>query len=130
MRTPSLSSSRIGASAACAVSAATAQLLDEAAERDAAADLVLPRQLRDVEHVGERLLAAGPQREPDVRARRAEQLVQHAGRPAPFACVAAVGEDVVAVAMQPLQQPQRVGDRPQMLDLGAACRRRRSPGTR
>ncbi len=53
-----------------------AQLVDEAAERDAAAHLVLPRELGDVQHVGERLLAAGPQREADVRARRREQLLQ------------------------------------------------------
>ncbi len=53
-----------------------AQLLDEAAERDPAAHLVLPRELGDVQHVGERLLAAGPEREADVRARGGEQLLQ------------------------------------------------------
>ena len=53
---------------------------------------ILPRELRDVKHVGQRLLAAGAQHEADVRARRAEQLVQHVRRAAPFAPVAAVGE--------------------------------------
>ena len=73
-RTPSLPSSRIGASAAWPPSACVAQLLDEAAERHAAVQLVLPRQLGDVQHVGERLLAGRPQHEADVRARGVEQL--------------------------------------------------------
>ena len=59
-----------------------AQLLDEAAERDATAGLELARQLGDVKGVGQRLLAAGAQREPDVRARRLEQLVQRLATPA------------------------------------------------
>ncbi len=58
MRTPSLSSSRIGASAAYGGLGRDAQLVDEAAERDAAARLVLPRELGDVQHVGQRLFAA------------------------------------------------------------------------
>ena len=55
-RTPSLPSSRIGASAA-SLSAAVAQFVDEAAERNAAARFVLPRQLGDVQHVGQHLFA-------------------------------------------------------------------------
>ena len=51
-----------------------AQLLDEPAERNAAVRLVLPRELGDVQHVGERLLAGVSQHEADVRARRVQQL--------------------------------------------------------
>ena len=98
-RTPSLPSSRIGASAA-SVAAAVAQFVDEAAERDAAARLVLPRELGDVQHVGERLLAGRPQDEPDVRARLGEQPADRVGH-----------RPVVAAAVQLLQQPQRLGDR-------------------
>jgi hypothetical protein len=67
-RTPSLPSSRIGASAACPPSPLRAAL-DEAAERHAAFELVLPRELGDVKHVGQRLLAAWAKHEADVRAR-------------------------------------------------------------
>ena len=56
-RTPSLPSSRIGASAASPSLGLLAQLVDEAAERNAAVQLELARELRDVQHVGERLLA-------------------------------------------------------------------------
>ena len=50
-----------------------AQLLDEAAERDAASRLVLACELGDVEHVGERLLASRSEDEADVRARLRKQ---------------------------------------------------------
>jgi hypothetical protein len=60
-RTPSLPSSRIGASAAWTAFRLIAQFLDEAPERQAAAEFVLARELGDVEHVGERLLARRPQ---------------------------------------------------------------------
>ena len=101
-RTPSLLSSRIGASAA-SDSAAARQLVDEAAERNAAARLVLARQLGDVQHVGERLLAGRTQNEADVRARLREQPADRVGH-----------RPVVAPAMQLLQQSQRVGDRHQV----------------
>ena len=55
------------------------QLVDEAAERDAAARLMLARELGDVEHVGERLLARRPQDEADVRARLGEQPADRVG---------------------------------------------------
>ena len=101
-RTPSLPSSRIGASAPSARRRGP-QLVDEAAERNAAAGLVLARELGDVQHVGERLLAGRPQDEADMRARLGEQPADRVGdRP------------VVAPAVQLLQQPQRVGDRRQM----------------
>ena len=96
-RTPSLPSSRIGASAACACSAAVAQLVDEPAERHPAARFVLARQLGDVQHVGERLLAGAAQDEADVRARRVEQLLDRLGH-----------RPVVAPAMQLLQQLRRL----------------------
>ena len=109
-RTPSLPSSRIGASAASVDCAAFLQLVDEAAERDAAASFVLARQFGDVKHVGQRLLAGGPQDEADVRARCLEQRADRVGdRP------------VVPPPVQLLQQPQRVGDRHEM-----PGRRRRS----
>ena len=79
-RTPSLPSSRIGASARLARRRG-AQLVDEAAERDAAARLVLPRQLGDVQHVGERLLAGRPQDEADVRARLGRAAGRSCRRP-------------------------------------------------
>ena len=101
-RTPSLPSSRIGASAASA-DRRVAQLVDEAAERDAAAGLMLARQLGDVQHVGERLLAGRPQDESDVRARLGEQPADRVG-----------DRTVVARAMQLLQQAQRVGNRQQV----------------
>ena len=62
-RTPSLPSSRIGASGASARLGGLAQLLDESAERQPAVGLVPPRQLGDVQHVGQHLLAAAPQHE-------------------------------------------------------------------
>ena len=71
-RTPSLPSSRMGASAACA-GGLRLQRLDEPAERHASVELVLARQLGDVQHVGERLLAGRPQHEADVRPRLLEQ---------------------------------------------------------
>ena len=49
------------------------QHLDEPAERHAAVELVLPRQLRDVQHVREGLFATRAQHEPDVRARSLEE---------------------------------------------------------
>ena len=59
------------------------QRVHEPAERHAAFHLVLPRQLRDVQHVGERLLAARTQHEPDVRPRVIEQRGDRVGgRPA------------------------------------------------
>ena len=81
-RTPSLPSSRIGASGASARRRCLAQLLDEAAERHAAVRLVLARELGDVQHVGERLLAGRAQHEADVRAGRVEQplIVSATGR--------------------------------------------------
>ena len=70
IRTPSLPSSRIGASAATAFAAATRSSSTKPRNEMPAASLELPRQFRDVQHVGERLLAARAQREADVRARR------------------------------------------------------------
>ena len=84
-RTPSLPSSRIGASAAWPRRGLRLQRLDEAAERHAAVELVLARQLRDVQHVGQRLLAAGAQHEADVRARSVEQRRDRVGDGPPVA---------------------------------------------
>jgi hypothetical protein len=94
-----------------------AQLLDEAPERDAAAELVLPRQFRHVQQVGEGLFTADAQREADVRPRRPHQLVQDAGCAAPFAPGTAVGEYAVAMAMEPFEELQGAGDRTQLLDV-------------
>ena len=69
-----------------------AQFVDEAAERQAPGRLVFARQLGDVQHVGQRLLAAAAQDDADVRARRVEQLLDRLGH-----------GPVVAAAMQPLQ---------------------------
>ena len=88
-----------------------AQLVDEPAERNAAARFVLPRQLGDVQHVGERLLARGTQDEADVRSRFREQPADRVGN-----------GPVVAPAMQLLQQTQRVGDRRQVRRWFAAER--------
>ena len=75
------------------------QFVDEPAERDAAAGFVLARQLRDVQYVGERLLAGRAKNEADVRPRLGEQPADRVGdRP------------VVARLVQPLQQAQGVGD--------------------
>ena len=117
MRTPSLPSSRIGASAACAVSAALAQLVDEPAERQAAGRLVLARELRDVQHVGERLLAGAAQHDPDMRARRVEQILDRfRDRP------------IVAPPMQLLQDAQ--GSRRSELRDATGGRAGRSVGAR
>ncbi len=72
IRTPSLSSSRIGASDRLRGVRGNAQFLDEAAKRNPTAHFVLSRELGDVQDVRERLLAAGAQREPYVRARRGQ----------------------------------------------------------
>ena len=83
-----------------------AQLLDEAAERDPAARLELPRELRDVERVRQYLFSTRAEREPDVRARRAEQLVQRLRH-----------RHVVATAMEPLEDGEGFGDRSEMADF-------------
>ena len=102
-RTPSLPSSRIGASAASVDCGRRAQLVDEPAERNPAAGLVLPRELGDVQHVGERLFAGRPQDEADVRARLAQQPADRVGH-----------RPVVPPPMELLQQPQRSA-------IGARC---------
>ena len=58
MRTPSLPSSRIGASAACAFSAATRSSSTKPRNESPPPASYCARQLRDVQHVGQRLLAA------------------------------------------------------------------------
>ena len=72
-RTPSLPSSSTGASADVAPIRGLAQRVDEAAERDAAVGLVLPRELHDLQHVREHALAGGTHDEAHVRARVLEQ---------------------------------------------------------
>ena len=87
------------------------QLVDEAAKRNAVGRLVLPRELRDVEHVGERLLASRPQDESHVRARRGQQPADRVGN-----------RTVVTTPVEPLEQPERVGNRRQMRRrLGGEC---------
>ena len=61
--------------------------------------LVLTRELGDVQHVGQRLLAAGPEHESDVGPRRFEDP-RDGVRDGPM----------IAVPVQLLQQPQGVGD--------------------
>ena len=50
-----------------------AELVDEAAKRNAAARLVLARELGDMENVRERLLAARTQNEADMSSRRGKE---------------------------------------------------------
>ena len=87
------------------------QLVDEAAERDAASSFVLARQFGDVKHVGQRLLAGGPQDETDMRARLLEKRANRVG-----------DRTVVPSPVQLLQKPQRVGDRHEVPDRVAAQR--------
>ncbi len=67
---------------------------------------VLSRELGDVQHVGQHLLAGGPQHEPDVRAGFRQELADRLGN-----------GPVVPAAVQLLQQPQRVGNRQQVRRL-------------
>ena len=55
------------------------QRVHEAAERQAAFQFVAPRQIRNVQHVGEHLLAAAPQDEAGVRARDRDQAADRVG---------------------------------------------------
>ena len=55
------------------------QRVDETAKRQAAFGLVAPREVGNVQHVGEHLLAAAPQDEPGVRARRGDQPADRVG---------------------------------------------------
>ena len=93
IRTPSLPSSRIGASAAWAVSAAARSSSTKPRNEMPPPRLVLPCQFCDVQHVRERLFARRSQHEADVRARRVQQLVNGLGN-----------RHVVAAAVQRLQQ--------------------------
>ena len=78
-RTPSLPSSTNRRFGRVGRVGRLAQLVDEAAERNAAAGLVLARQLGDVQDVGQHLLAGRPQHEADVRARQREQPADRVG---------------------------------------------------
>ncbi len=75
------------------------ELLHEASERGALGRLVLASELHDVQHVGQRLLAPGTKREPGVRARGAQQGLHRV-----------LHGHAVALAVQRLQEPQRVLD--------------------
>src|SRR5262249_8414460 len=80
-----------------------AQFGDETRERDAAVQLVLACQLGDMHHVGERLLAALPQDQADVRARAIQKLSDRLTyRP------------IVAAAVEVLEETQRIGNRTKM----------------
>ena len=81
-RTPSLPSSTIGASAASPRSAASRSASTKPRNDSPPLQLVLARELRDVQHVGQHLLAAAPQREADVGARLVEQPSRWFRRPA------------------------------------------------
>jgi hypothetical protein len=76
-----------------------AQLVHEAAERNPSVHLVLARQLGDVQHVSESLLAAAAQHEADVSASRVEQALNRFG-----------DRDVVPARVQAPQQLEGVGD--------------------
>ncbi len=78
-RTPSVPSSRIGASGRGRAVGGLAQLVDEAAERQAAFRFVAPGQLGDLQHVGQHLLAAAPQHEAGVRARGLDETADGVG---------------------------------------------------
>ena len=79
------------------------QGIDKAAKRHAAVHLVLPRQLRHVQHVGQRLFTAGAEHEPHVRPRARQQRRDRVGsRPA------------VPVAVKRGQEHEGVPDRVQM----------------
>ena len=78
-RTPSLPSSRIGASGDSARFEVSCSSVDEAAERQPAFHFVAARQVRDVQHVGEHLLAAAPQDEAGMRARHRDQAADRVG---------------------------------------------------
>ena len=110
-------SSTIGASGVGARFAGLAQLVHEAAERQAAVGFVLPRHLDDLQDVGEHLLAAAPQHEARVRAGRFQQLTDRLGdRP------------VIAQPVQLAQDAERLDDGPSEARQDRRARRR--AGTR
>ena len=74
------------------------ELVDETTERQAAVRLVLTGELRDVQHVGERLLAGAAQHDRHVRPRGSQQLLY---------CLR--DRPVVAPPVQPLKDHERVG---------------------
>ena len=55
------------------------QRVNEAAERQPAFGFVAPRQIGDVQHVGQHLFAAAPQDETGVRARHRDQPADRVG---------------------------------------------------
>ena len=55
------------------------QRIDEAAERQPAFHLVAPREVGDVQHVGQHLLAAAPQDEAGVRAGHRDEAAERVG---------------------------------------------------
>jgi hypothetical protein len=99
-RTPSLPSSRIGASAARRPPCA-------ACPRNPGKDMRrpsrLPRQLRHVQHVGKRLVAGGPEHEAHVRPRVREQPRDRVGHRPP-----------VSLSVQRREQREGVADRVQV----------------
>jgi len=76
------------------------QHVHEATERNTARPLVLPRKLRDLQDVGERLLAGWPKHEAGVRARLGQQPADRLGH-----------GDVVAPRVQLTQEPKGGDDR-------------------
>ena len=88
----------------------------QAAERQAAGRLFLARELRDVQDVGERLLAGAAQHDADVRAGRVEQRLDGLG-----------DRTVVAAPVQLLEQMEALGDRLQVTEIrGSRIADRRS----
>ena len=85
-----------------------AQIVDEAPERQTTAGFVLPGELGDMEHVGQRLLAGAAQHETDVAAGDVEQILNRFG-----------DGPVVAPPMQTLQDQQGVGDRAEVTQIVA-----------
>ena len=80
------------------------QLVDEATERYASREVVLPRQFHDVQDIGEHLLPGSPQGKPHVRTRAVQQTAHGLGH-----------GHVVAAAVQLSEKPQRLDDRDEVV---------------
>ena len=103
IRTPSLPSSRIGASAACAVSAATRSSSTKPRNEMPPPASYCRASSATCSTLASACSPAGAQHEPDVRARRVQQLLDGLG-----------DRHVVAPPMQLLEQLQRRRDRREM----------------
>ena len=105
-RTPPLPSSRTGASADAAVSAASLKASTKPLNEMPPSSSVLPRELRHVQNVRERLLSRAPKHETDVSPRRLEQIAERVGN-----------RTIVPPPMQPLEKQKGLSNRLEMRAL-------------